>query len=794
MGHDVRIVPHTHWDREWYAPFQSFRLRLVELLDDLLPRLQADASYTHFLLDGQMAAVDDYLEVRPGAEAALRQLTESGRVAVGPWYTLPDEFCVSGETLVRDLQLGLRRAEGFGGGMQLGYLPDMFGHVAQMPQLLRQFGFEHAVVWRGVPSAVNATGFWWEAPDGSTVRAEYLPDGYGNGAEHAANGAELRHMIETWVDKQNGLVGDRPVLWMNGTDHQVPDFRLPAVVAEANALGDGWQLRITSLADHVATAPTDGLPRWRGELRSGARANLLMGVASNRVDVKIAAARAERALERLAEPLWALFAPAHQWPEALLDTAWLEMIRNAAHDSSCACSDDEVCVAVLHRYAEARQIGEGLTGQALARVGAQAGARGPVVVNSTARARGGLIGVPTGAVGSHRSQPLGGGHALVRVDAVPGFGWQAFSELAPSTTAAVAVTDGGQLTNGLVTITVDPADGTFALDGHRGLGRLIDDGDAGDTYNVNPPDEQLTVDAPESVGVTVIERGPVRGRVQVDAVYRWPARVDEVEGRTARVGEVVVPVRTTIELDAGERFARVTVELTNAAEDHRLRAWFPLPEPAATSRAECAFAVVERGLTAEGGPTELGLPTSFSRRFVSAGGLTVAHEGLLEYELVDVADDGAHALALTLLRATRFLSRGPMAYRPWPAGPEIELPGAQVPGRHRLRYVVAAGEVDPYALADDAFTTLCVAHADGTGDGLSTHQALAVDGAEVSAVRRTRDRRLEVRVFNPTGAEVTVTIAGRTGHRVDLRGNAVEAFTGTATLGPAEIATFELDA
>ena len=100
---------------------------------------------------------------------------------MGPWYILMDEFLVSGETIMRNLQLGLDRAAAFGGAMEVGYLPDMFGHVAQMPQMLRLAGFDHAVVWRGVPSVIDKTAFWWEAPDGSTVRAEYLPAGYGNG-------------------------------------------------------------------------------------------------------------------------------------------------------------------------------------------------------------------------------------------------------------------------------------------------------------------------------------------------------------------------------------------------------------------------------------------------------------------------------------------------------------------------------------------------------------------------------------------------------------------------------------
>ncbi len=147
----VAIVPHTHWDREWYEPFQSFRLRLVRMLDTLIPLLEGDPSYARFLLDGQMAVVDDYLEVRPENEARIRALAAARRLSMGPWYILMDEFLVSGETIVRNLQSGMLRGAAFGGAMEVGYLPDMFGHIAQMPQILRLAGFEHAVVWRGVP-------------------------------------------------------------------------------------------------------------------------------------------------------------------------------------------------------------------------------------------------------------------------------------------------------------------------------------------------------------------------------------------------------------------------------------------------------------------------------------------------------------------------------------------------------------------------------------------------------------------------------------------------------------------
>src|SRR5436305_5898190 len=242
-----------------------------------------------------------------------------------------------------------------------------------------------------------------------------------------------------------------------------------------------------------------------------------------------------------------------------------------------------------------------------------------------------------------------------------------------------------------------------------------------------------------------------------------------------------------LELRAGERLVRVETTVDNRCRDHRLRAWFPLPRPASVSRAECAFAVVERGTTAEGGAHEFGLPTFPSRRFVSAGGLTVLHEGLLEYELVDEG----RALALTLLRCTALLSGTAFAYRPWPAGPPVAAPGAQMQGRQTLRYAVHAGDDDPYTLVDQAFLPLEVVRAPGGGTRPPAGSVLSVRGAEVSAVRR-EGGALEVRVFNPSEVGTTVELEGRNGWLVDLRGRPLEPFEGTFRLGPWAIATIRL--
>jgi mannosylglycerate hydrolase len=280
----------------------------------------------------------------------------------------------------------------------------------------------------------------------------------------------------------------------------------------------------------------------------------------------------------------------------------------------------------------------------------------------------------------------------------------------------------------------------------------------------------------------------VRAVVEVRRTFLWPHHVDDATG--ARVGERETEVRTRLELLAGERLVRVTTSFDNQCRDHRLRAMFPLPSPASTSRAECAFAIVERGLTAEGGPSEQPLPTFPSRRFVQAGGVTLVHEGLLEYELVDEG----RSLALTLVRANGWLSRGPMTTRPEPAGPVIPLEGPQLQGPVVVRYGVAVGaDADPYELVDAAFLPLQVVQAPGGGNRPASGRELGVEGgAQVSALRRAPGG-LELRVFNPGSVATTVTVEGRKGWLVDLRGRPLVPFEGSFDLPPGRIATARVD-
>jgi alpha-mannosidase len=312
---------------------------------------------------------------------------------------------------------------------------------------------------------------------------------------------------------------------------------------------------------------------------------------------------------------------------------------------------------------------------------------------------------------------------------------------------------------------------------------LSESGDHGDTYNYGPPDEDIIVSIPRTLSVDVVEAGPVRGRVEIRAIYDWPARV--VDGR--RAGSVPTEVVTVLELRAGERWVRVGHAWNNQARDHRVRAVFPVDPAVAVTSAECAFAVVTRDNNPEGGPSELPLATYPSRRFVQAGAVTVVHDGLLEYELTSAG------LALTLVRSTGMLSRVDLPMRPMPAGPPIDVEGAQVQGPVHAAYAVCVDpSVHPYAMADEVLVPLLTARAPGGGSSSVHHgQPLSLEGAEVSALTR-RDGQLEVRVFNPSDEPTTARLAGQRGWIVDLRGRPIAPWETSVDLGPWEIATLRL--
>lgn len=381
----LHLVPHTHWDREWYLPFQAFRIKLVRLIDRLLDILEADPDFSNYTLDGQTILLEDYLAVRPENEAALIRHIRAGRLHVGPWYVLPDEFLVSPEALVRNLLLGRESSARFGSGMKVGYLPDPFGHIAQMPQILGGFGIDRAAIKRGLSQ--EGCELWWLAPDGSRVLTAYLRDGYDNAARLPTLEHSFSKAIQTVRDSLLPHARTDHLLMMNGSDHHEPQPGLPSLIASYQHEAD--QLLLSNLGDYFNVVEDDleknaiELPTIQGELRDPARHHLLAGVLSSRTWIKQRYHACEVLLERWAEPfsawcqaltlkrsnqsLWTghLATPLVREPDAFLEQAWRMLLACQPHDSICGCSIDQVHEEMKSRFDHVEQIGEEITAQAL---------------------------------------------------------------------------------------------------------------------------------------------------------------------------------------------------------------------------------------------------------------------------------------------------------------------------------------------------------------------------------------------------------------------------------------------
>jgi alpha-mannosidase len=342
------VVPHTHWDREWYLPFEQFRLRLGAVVDGVLDTLERDPSFTSFTLDGQAIVLEDYLDVRPENAGRLRALLDAGRLEVGPSYVLPDEILVGGESLVRNLLLGRRVCRRFGVEPSgAGYLPDSFGHPAQVPQILAGFGIRTLLFSRGLGDEIDDVGvvFRWRAGPAEVVACQMLPhyDNFARLTWHHDAEERVRAIVERFGDLVRGA-GQDEILLANGSDHLPVEPELPKILA-----GLEGTFRIGRYDEH-APAP-DGLPVHEGELVGSRLQNVLRGVNSARIYLKQANERAETRLLSIetAAALRTLRERA-PYPSADLRLAWRDLLRNHPHDSICGCSCDEVHRDMLVRY------------------------------------------------------------------------------------------------------------------------------------------------------------------------------------------------------------------------------------------------------------------------------------------------------------------------------------------------------------------------------------------------------------------------------------------------------------
>lgn len=385
-GSAVKVRAHyvlsTHWDREWYQSFQNFRYQLVQLLDRVLDGLEDGRLRGPFQTDGQAIILEDYLEIRPEAHERMHRLARAGKLVIGPWYVLPDEFLVSGESLVRNIRLGRQIAREYGTTpSNAGFVCDLFGHNSQIPQIFAGFGIHGGLIWRGV-NHLQTRHLRWRAADGTEMAAYRFPGGgycdYTFAVRHAQQHGLKKNRESIQGDLVNYLQYEAehtevdPLLLFDGGDHEEWDQEVYAALMDHADKPEGdFEIIHSSLDGYLAEV----LPQTRrigaiieGELREPGLGYddqqwLIPGVLSSRVWIKQTNADCQTALCHWAEPFGVLahLAVGDEYPKGFLNVAWKWLLQNHPHDSICGCSIDVVHEDMKYRFSQTRQIADRLT-------------------------------------------------------------------------------------------------------------------------------------------------------------------------------------------------------------------------------------------------------------------------------------------------------------------------------------------------------------------------------------------------------------------------------------------------
>ncbi len=735
--HNVHIISHTHWDREWYLNSPYTNAWLVPFFDSLFAMLDKEPRY-RFILDGQTCLIEDWyeqLEMRGEDPAPHREklagYVRARRVLIGPYYLQPDWQLVSDEALVRNLLLGRQISRELGEVMRAGWLLDNFGQISQAPQIHREFGLTGLFVWRGIempPHSIRSE-FEWASPDGSGVTAVYLVGSYRNAMRLAEYRDCMRGRVQREVTKLSPFATTPNILLMNGYDQEIePDDVLPPLASgefnfdRLNAVQSTPEEYLAAIA---RTNPS--LPKITGALYSGRYIAVFPGVLSSRMYLKISNDACQRKIERAAEPLatllWSL---GQDYPAARLQQAWKLLLKNHPHDTICGVSIDDVHTDMEMRLAESSAAAEGVIDDALLVLAANIDTRRDpaaqqcwAVVNASLHKHSRIVALPSDLPDDSIIQDSSGRNLptqrtanaiLVRVPEIPAWGYRTiFANL-------LSPLNKGGLRGDLLSssLRIDPAsrtienefvrvlvngDGTINVTDKRTqttcteMAIFEDGGDAGDTYNYSDPEfDQFISSRDHPAEIDFVETGPLRARIKLTSNLQIPTALAS-DGKHRSEDTCPLPIVTWLTIEAHSPLVQFRTEIRNTARDHRVRVLFPTSLRSDRSNAETQFDVVARPIKPEpydestipdrvrdviiGAREPQPITTFPQRRFVDVSdgtrGIAILNRGLPEYEILPEQN----TIALTLFRSIGWIAKADLRTRVGDAGPLIAVPDAQ---------------------------------------------------------------------------------------------------------------------
>ncbi len=742
MSNKVYVVPHTHWDREWYFTVEESQALLLHDLSEAMTHLENDPAFATYVLDGQSVMVTDYLKGRPEDEERLRSLAEAGRLRLGPWLTQTDSQVVAGESITRNLLYGLALARSYGDAMMVGYIPDPFGQSASLPTILNGFGIDSAVFWRGrTERHTRDVNFLWRAPDGSQVRTTHILLGYQVAKYLESDPEVLQRRMARIVERLQVGSASTNVLVPAGHDQMPIQKNLPTLLAKLEELNPGNSYRITTFEEYFddTFADPSGMEVYEGEFTEGKYTRVHRSIYSTRMDLKLLNGEAEAELTQVLEPLLSVAARfGFEYPHGMVAEAWSLLLQTHAHDSMGGCNSDRVNEAIRHRLVKALEIIRALANLAARRL-ATSIAKDPnedllFVFNANGHPCSRTIeqelfvdaedfalidndgnDVPYSVLElqswdaqaldrqiAHLNQHIPLYRAVISFKVeFPGVGYTTLRIVPGAPGKTVPVVSQAQATrieNGGLAVELGPDGLTVTSgDGRRLAVALEESGDEGDSYNYSSPPQDLVLRDFTFSPAGVSELASTR-KLSFVARRQIPASLQErAQGATSDLSEF----RGVAELRDGEDFVRVHLEHDNATDDHRVRLRVGTGLHASMSIADNQFGVIRREFAhpeaenfVELGWAEKPIPVypmmSFCALAEAARGAYVATRGLREYEAIGSDHD---ELAVTLFRSFGAIGKDDLVLRPGRAS-GIKVPSPEAQLHQHLEFDVAVGFFD----------------------------------------------------------------------------------------------------
>lgn len=362
----IHYINHTHWDREWYRSSEAFRVRLVPTIDLLLKTLEDNPSIKSYTLDGQFCILEDYLKVKPFNFTRILNLVQNNRLLIGPWYIQPDLFLVSSESIIRNLQIGIKECKtNFGKYMNLGWIPDAFGQISQTPQIFKKFGFNTCYSWRGFDlNKIQKSYFNWISPSGDSILNIHFGLGYGFFRYLSNDKLQARIEILNNVDKFIDRVNSDHILFTGGSDHSCIQPEISNIISSVKEgfkqMDDNYDIKISDplnfASDLEEALKGSDIPSYFGEAKDASNGRIHAGISSTRMDLKILNKKFESLIVNILEPLNVIMQN-YNLPSLkdIIVYSWKQLLKNQFHDSIYSSSPEYVNKVVENRYLSLKQ-------------------------------------------------------------------------------------------------------------------------------------------------------------------------------------------------------------------------------------------------------------------------------------------------------------------------------------------------------------------------------------------------------------------------------------------------------